>query len=953
MSSTPLEDPGGKDSLAPGGGSLFRRPAGEIPVDRSGLGCTPDQVLGGHRLIRPIGSGGMGQVWLAEDEGLRRQVALKVVRPDLISEKMVDLFAREARAGGRLNHPGLVKVLTHGEEAGVAWIAMEYVEGSWTLRDFLDQVAKVGEASEDYYRHAASFVARVADALHAAHEGGVIHRDLKPQNILITPSDEPKVTDFGLARITDESLLSRTGDFAGTYAYMSPEQVAARRIGLDHRTDVFSLGVVLYEMLAMRRPFDGDTAAQVGHQIMQKDPPGLRSLRSLIPRDLDVIVGKCLEKDRDRRYDSMAAVAQDLRRHLGNEPILARPAGRLRKVQLWARRNPAKTVAATMAIVGLSAVGWFGMENARIAQEREEQARIAGENAELARVRALDAEAERDRANGLLAERNEALAAEMDRARELEQVTRFQEDQLAGLDPVGMGIRLRTSLRQLIEERGLNAGLDEAQISELLAPYEGLLGAEDLTRLTRQLLASDLFLPALDTIESAFKDDPVLQGRLLQVVSMTMTKVGLASLALEPMEKSVEIQRRVLGAHHPDTLEIRMELAWLVHQQEPGGVALDHQREILADCRRELEEDHQVTQEALLRLGSMLAELGELAEAEATLLEALEVARRLPEGSDRASANVMQGLAQVSVILGDHEKAESLMRESLEVYSLLDGEDSEAAAGKLGNLGLVLQTAGKFGEAEEVLRESLELEQRQKGSDHPATLAAMIRLSNLLREIGLGPMAQLDPGPAEKARDEAARLLVETLEGERRVHGDDSLSAAEVMGSLGVLHASMGRLEEAEALMREGLEIHRRALGDDHLKTASLINNYGGLLRALGRSDEAETLHREALDTVNRIHGPDHPDSLLALRNLAADLHDLGRLEEATLLYRQVLDGRRRVMGDGHPSTGNALVILHSALLDQEKTSEARSLLESFLESADLPPNHPTVTGIRVWLDRE
>ena len=126
------------------------------------------------------------------------------------------------------------------------------------------------------------------------------------------------MTDFGLARITDESLLSRTGDFAGTYAYMSPEQVAARRIGLDHRTDVFSLGVVLYEMLAMRRPFDGDTAAQVGHQIMQKDPPGLRSLRSLIPRDLDVIVGKCLEKDRDRRYDSMAAVAQDLRRHLGN-----------------------------------------------------------------------------------------------------------------------------------------------------------------------------------------------------------------------------------------------------------------------------------------------------------------------------------------------------------------------------------------------------------------------------------------------------------------------------------------------------------------------------------------------------------------------------------------------------------------------------------------------------------
>jgi serine/threonine protein kinase len=192
---------------------------------------------------------------------------------------------------------------------------MELVEGGWTLRDFLDEAAKEPQVPAGYYQDAARFVAAVADGMQAAHAEGVIHRDLKPQNILIDPEDRPKVTDFGLAKLIDESALSVSGEVTGTYWYMSPEQVAAKRIGLDHRTDVFSLGVVLYELLSHRRPFEGDTSRQVAEQIVTHDPPELRTVRSRIPRDLAVITAKCLEKARDRRYGTMAELAADLRRY--------------------------------------------------------------------------------------------------------------------------------------------------------------------------------------------------------------------------------------------------------------------------------------------------------------------------------------------------------------------------------------------------------------------------------------------------------------------------------------------------------------------------------------------------------------------------------------------------------------------------------------------------------------
>ena len=325
------------------------RPAPELPV-----GVTPGQELAGFSLVQLIGQGGMGHVWEAVQLSVDRRVALKLVRPEMVTEKTLDLFAREARAGARFHHPGIVDVFDHGTTEGIAWIAMEYVEGAWTLRDFLNDVAAQEEIPDRYYRDVAAFIVKLADAMQAVHEHGVIHRDLKPQNVLITPEDDPKVTDFGLARITDESAISATGEFAGTYYYMSPEQVAARRSGIDHRTDIFSLGVVMYEMITGRRPFEGDSSHQVADQILVKEAPDMRALRSRIPPNLAVITGKSLEKDRARRYQTMKELASDIQRHLQHEPIIAKPPAVVRRIVLWGIRHPTHSTALTLVALGLA-----------------------------------------------------------------------------------------------------------------------------------------------------------------------------------------------------------------------------------------------------------------------------------------------------------------------------------------------------------------------------------------------------------------------------------------------------------------------------------------------------------------------------------------------------------------------------------------------------------------------
>ena len=336
--------------------TLFHPRRTPVPTTSGPWGLSAGKTLGDFTLIQRLGRGSMGEVWEAQQKSLGRKVALKLLLPERVDQKGLEFFAREARAGGRLAHPGIVSVFGTGKTDGLHWISMELIEDACDLRHSLEEIREESELPEGYYSQVAQFTAEVADALEAAHASDVIHRDLKPGNIMVTRDEHPKVADFGLAKLVDEHSLSLAGDMVGTYYYMSPEQVATKRAGINHRTDIFSLGVVLYEMLTLVRPFEGDTTEQVAQKILWEEAPNPSTIRSKVPRDLAVICGKAMEKDPGRRYQTMADLAADLRRHLANEPILAKPSGTLVRLQKWVRRNPTKSTAIGLLAVALVVV---------------------------------------------------------------------------------------------------------------------------------------------------------------------------------------------------------------------------------------------------------------------------------------------------------------------------------------------------------------------------------------------------------------------------------------------------------------------------------------------------------------------------------------------------------------------------------------------------------------------
>ena len=353
--------------------------------------------LGPFRLVREIGRGGMGVIWEAEQEGLARSVALKILHPQFgISDESLVRFRREAEAYGRLQHPAIVAIYTVGEADGLHYIAEELVGDGYTMADWLAEMREASALPEGYYSDMVTFLADVAEALDAAHAEGVIHRDVKPSNVLVASDGKPKVADFGLALMHDSFGVSHTGQLVGTTAYMSPEQVASKRMGIDHRTDVFSLGVTMYEALTLRRPFDGDTRHQLLQQILVEDPPDPHTVRSRCPDEIAHICMMALEKNPERRYPTAGALAADLRRWLAHEPVSARPPGVVRRISKWIRRHPILSSSAALVLAALGVISFLLVQKTeaeRRALANEVAAKAAEKESRAAYVRANASEA--------------------------------------------------------------------------------------------------------------------------------------------------------------------------------------------------------------------------------------------------------------------------------------------------------------------------------------------------------------------------------------------------------------------------------------------------------------------------------------------------------------------------------------------------------------------------------
>jgi len=316
--------------------------------------------IGDFRLLRLLGEGGMGVVYLAEQESLGRRVALKLIRKEfLLVPRARERFQREALAVSRLDHPGICPVYEVGEADGTPYIAMRYVEGETLARRIAgSRLASSREAVFSTVR----LLEEAARAVHAAHEQGLIHRDVKPGNIMVTGEGVPVILDFGLARdeLLEGRTLTRTGDPLGTPAYMSPEQVSGDRTQLDRRTDVYSLGATLYESLTLETPFRSPTREGLYRAILTREPADPRRLNPALPRDLKVVLETALEKDPDRRYATALAFAEDLKAVQEGKPVAAKPISAVGRGLRWARREPARAGLLLVLLVGIPALAGLG-----------------------------------------------------------------------------------------------------------------------------------------------------------------------------------------------------------------------------------------------------------------------------------------------------------------------------------------------------------------------------------------------------------------------------------------------------------------------------------------------------------------------------------------------------------------------------------------------------------------
>jgi len=336
----------------------------------------PFERLGEFRLIEQLGEGGMGIVYLALQEPVGRHVALKVLRRGMTGAfETGKRFRREVEAVSGLNHPNIVTLFSSGEEQGVQFFAMELIEGQG-----LDEILKETAASGNKISipQALGWIKAVACALDCSHEAGIIHRDIKPSNVRISSEGRAMLTDFGVARHTRLSKLTLTGQFRGTPHYASPEQVEARPQEIDLRTDIYSLGATLYEVVTGRVPFEGETTKQVFRQILEKDPIAPRRLNPTISRDLETVILKAMQKDPGRRYQSMADFAADLQRIVSGEMIDARPAGPLSRISRMVRRHP---VASSAIFVALAALTAFPIVLPWVIAVKEREKRTAAETA--------------------------------------------------------------------------------------------------------------------------------------------------------------------------------------------------------------------------------------------------------------------------------------------------------------------------------------------------------------------------------------------------------------------------------------------------------------------------------------------------------------------------------------------------------------------------------------------
>ncbi|MCC7169279.1 MAG: serine/threonine protein kinase [Planctomycetes bacterium] len=809
----------------------------------------------GFTILRELGRGGMGTVWLARHERLDRVVALKTISAVAAQGRSArDRFEREVRAAARLDHPNIVRIFEVGEVAGVPYFTMEAVDGRSLgdivhgLRATKTAVARlrgrdvahalgITDAAcpeawrKSFVEAACSITLDVAAALQHAHAAGLVHRDVKPSNVLVKHDGRALLSDFGLARRQSDASMTQSGDFVGSPTYASPEQADARHDEVDARSDVYSLGVTLYELLTLSVPFQGKTSHEILRKIVHEEPRSPRSLNPTVPKDLGTILRTAMEKDRARRYDSVVAFADDLRRFLSFEPIAAKPAGFGLRVVRFVQRKTAISAAIALGAALVLAIPlglwWTG------------RAELRAKQAELTKQEAVVA---------------------------------FQEDLFGAADPAVSGRDVKVADVLDRAARRLASGYaDQPEIHARLAAmlgvtYEKLSLLDESERVLREALA--VTLPKLG-------EDHREIARLRNSLGWTLGRRGSFDESVQNLRAAAAVYERVFGLESYEVLSAKNNLGAVLSETGSVHEGLEMLRDNVAIRKRRFGATSKRYQEVLYNYCAVLVEYSRADDVGDTIDELIAVTDAV-HGHESASAIMAAGLKSQWQMTRDPALAIQPLDELIERASRAYGEFHNTTLVLRNDLAFAMYATGRNDEATALFEELLHLREEHSGPTDLQTLTVRGNLAELYLQQGRTDLAEQysrtcydhhvatnGPGSASalsvavtlanvllmtNRAAEAVPIAESIVAGRKAVVGVTSPATLRALDLLATAYARCERIADARTTYVELVDAsHDAAVADAHANALACI---GMLSDRLGDETEARRRYAELVEFV-------------------------------------------------------------------------------------------------------